>query len=124
MERLSNDELDVDKTDSNVTHKKAYPVAAPRRGVSTRYCNYLLLLYLLSLSIYILLILLYLMTLIGCFSGESDERSYQNIPKSQREREQGGEAYQNIPTPRPKSSGAPQPAKRLSTHGAPDKQVL
>lgn len=68
---------------------------------------------------------------LGLFSDEQPEdRSYMNIPKRQSQRQRDADAglsYQNIPTPRPKSSvnaGAPpQPAKRMSTHN-PDRQVI
>ena len=37
MERLSNDELDSGNEESkSVTHKKAYPVAAPRKAAPSR----------------------------------------------------------------------------------------
>ena len=57
-------------------------------------------------------------------SSENDERSYQNIPKKRSEapapevQDQGPAAYANVPRPRP------QPAKRLSQHGAADNKPV
>ncbi|XP_067931758.1 uncharacterized protein [Watersipora subatra] len=91
LERLSNNELDRDQPDSSseITHKKAPPVAAPRQNPPSSV-------------------------------DQGEGLSYMNIPKSGRDKE--GTPNQGNPTPRPKSSVAPQPAKRLSMHGSSDKQ--